>query len=104
MSGFYVGQTVVCVLQPAPTSYRESVPVIGAHYVVRTISDYGQYGTGLRVAEISNPAREYRLGVEEPTFHVECFRPVNPHAIEWAHAMCRKATAAKHLAVPKDLE
>ncbi len=75
MSGFAVGQVVVCVNAPAADGEVWTGPVEGGVYTVRD-TRMTEEGQGVMLAEIPNPVQVWGDGnVGEVAFHSRRFRP-----------------------------
>jgi len=93
---FRVGMKVVCIYAgrwDAVSAYGDEIwPVKDQVYTIRSIQDYPSHGlTGLRLAEIRNPVRNYPPnGLMEPSFLSDRFRPVVDRKTDTGMAILKK--------------
>jgi hypothetical protein len=82
---FSVGQMVVCIDDRwvGAAVYRLVTPVKGIIYTIRSVRNSGDGTVGFLLEEITNQPLDSVLdGLCEPTFDVNCFRPIKETSIE----------------------
>lgn len=84
MSGFHIGQLVVCIARVSPTCYAETTPVVGTVYTVREKFEHHLVRRpAVRLEEIVNAPKLYVFdGVCEASFPATAFRPVDDTRLE----------------------
>ena len=95
---FHIGQLVMCLRAPTPSSFNEAIPKIGHVYTVRGYGrGFDDSEAGIFLCEIQNEPQNYLQGFQEVDFRIGNFRPLDDSRLQIFREMLvspRKRVAA----------